>query len=166
MTTSTPLSRAENLADRHVAHIDLLWSPQLTQPWPCNAGFENARTLLASAAERHPTEVSLVEAEYSADQALQLYETYVKPSASGVTEGSWNYRVSGVFGSNQYPGCWTAREVPLLVVTFSEVGTPLVAPHEERRRSGSSERPLRTILDVLQMLRPEDQEHFFGTQLG
>jgi len=166
MTTSTPLSRAESLASLRLIQLDLWWSPQHTQPWPCNAGFEDARTLLATAAENHPGEISVHETELSPDEAVQLYEERVKPSASPMTQGSWNYRVSGIFGSNQYRGCWTAREVPLLLVTFAEVATALVAPHEERRRSGSSDRQLRTILDVLHKLNPEHQERLFDRQLS
>lgn len=166
MTISIPLSRAESLAGLRVVHLDLWWSPQHTQEWPCNARFQDARTLLTLAAESQPAEVAIHEADPSFDDAVQLYEERVKLTASPMTQGSWNYRVSGIFGSKQYHGCWTAREVPLLLVTFAEVATSLVAPHEERRRGGSSDRQFRTILDVLHMLNPEDQERLFDRLLS
>jgi hypothetical protein len=106
------------------------------------------------------------QADITSDEAVQLYNERVKPNASPTTQGSWNYRVSGIFGSNQYHGCWTGREVPLLVVSFVEVAPSLVAPYEERRQGGTSDRRLHTILDVLGALHPEDQEHLFDRQLS
>ena len=165
MTTATRLRRAESMADLRVVRMDLWYSPNQTQPWPSNAGFEDARKLVARAAHTHPAELALNESERSIDAAMALYEEHVKPTASPMTQGSWDYRVSGLFGSNQYHGSWTGREVPLLVITFAEVATPFVAPYEERRRDGSAARPLHTILDVLRALNPDDQERFFAGRL-
>lgn len=165
MTTASPLRRAESVADLRVVRMDLWYSPHQTQPWPTNAGFEEARTLVARAAQTHPAELALNESERSIDEAMGLYAEHVKPTASPMTQGSWDYRVSGLFGSNQYHGSWTGREVPLLVITFAEVAIPFVAPYEERRRDGSATRTLHTILDVLRALNPDDQEHLFGGRL-
>lgn len=167
MTTSTPLRRAESLAGLRVVHLDLWWSPQHIQTWPCNEGYEDAHTLLAAATERYPAEVSVHVADRSSYEAVQLYEESVKPTASSMTQGSWNYRVSSIFGTNQYPGCWTGREVPLLLIHFADVTVPYVAPHEGRRaRNGPRERPIRTILNVLGMLHRDDQERLLDRQLS
>lgn len=167
MTQRIPLLRVGGIGSRRVARIGLWWSRgQLAPEFEVyDAGFEEARDLLAKAAGRHPKTVKVYDA-VTEDEGRDPYEQSVKPSASPGESSWWDYRISRVFGSKQYPGCWTGRTVPLLLVYFDSVLTPYAAPHEERReRDGSGERQLRTILDVLRRLGPAEQERLFGSQL-
>ena len=165
MTEHIPLLRAGDIGGRQVLRIGLWWSrDQLALGFEAlNAGFEKARDNFTQASDRYPETVKVYDA-VTEDEGRNLYEHSVKPSASPGESSWWDYRISGVFGSNQYPGCWTGRTVPLLLVHFDGVLTPYAAPHEERReRDGSRERQVRTILDVLRMLAPAEQERLFGT---
>ena len=167
MTDRIPLLRAGDIGSRHVARIGLWWSWGQVGPGfeAYNAGFEEARDLLTEAVGRHPKTVKVYDV-VTKDEGRDLYEHSVKLSASPGEARWWDYRITGVFGSKQYPGCWTGRTVPLLLVHFDGVLTPYPAPHEERReRDGSGERQVRTILDVLLMLGPAEQERLFGTPL-
>jgi hypothetical protein len=168
MTERIALLKASDIGSRQVLRIGLWYVEDDLVPgfeaW--NAGFEQARDLMTLASDRHPETVNVYDA-VTQDQGRELYEQSVKPSASPGQSSWWGYRISGVFGSKQYPGCWTGREVPLLLVHFDGVTLPYAAPNEGKRaRGGSRERSVRTILNVLQMLGPAEQQRLFGTKLG
>lgn len=167
MNARIPLLKAADIGSRQVVRIGLWWSRGQLAPGfeAYNAGFEEARDLLTAAAGHHPATVTVYDA-VTEDEGLDLYEQSVKPSASPGQSSWWDYRISGVFGSRQHPGCWTGRAVPLLLMHFDGAPAPYAVPHEERREhDGSRERQVRTILDVLRMLNPAEQERLFGTQL-
>lgn len=67
-----------------------------------------------------------------------------------------------VFGTNSTSGCWPCRQVPLCSIQFAEAEIPMVAPYRNNQlRNGQTV----SILEVLRMLAPAEQERMFGRVL-
>ena len=166
MTSRNSLLKPGEVGTRHVSRIELRYAWDVCVPGfePDNAGFDEARVLLSDAEKAHP-EIVHVYDTVSKPEGLAVYEQVVKPSAAPGATSRWDYSVNP-FGSNQSPGCWTGREVPLLLVYFENLAVPLAAPYREPRSVHGPRGDIRTILDVLRMLGPAEQEYLFGSQLS
>lgn len=165
MTSPNPLLKPGDIGTRQVARIELRYARDISVPAfePYNAGFDEALILVSDAEKTHP-EIVKVYDTVSQSEGQAVYEQVVKPSAVSGATSKWDYSVS-VFGTNKFPGCWTGREVPLLLVYFEDLAVPLAAPYREPRAAHGPRGDVRTILDVLRMLGPDEQERLFGTRL-
>jgi len=167
MPAPRKLRKVSEIGALRVERLDLVASTSWLPELPENAGFEEARSLLAEASERRPEAVELQNtSDWTEERCLKLYAEKIRATGTPAhpTGMNWDYRFSGVLGTRSRPGCYVARDVSVLAAQFVELPVPLVAPHADWRRvareRGSDDR--RTILDTLKLLAEDEQRRLFG----
>lgn len=154
------LWNVDGIGSLQVKRLDLFASRVWDSTLPCNAGFEEARSLLGDASGSHPESVALHDASnWSEDQRRTFYKDRLKDTASLLHPSGmrWDYRLRTVLGTNSRRGCYTGGDVSVLVVEFVSPPVPLAAPHAKWKYEGQ-----RTMLDVLRLLAPDQQHRLFG----